>query len=100
MEEEEDLGKNEQFANRPKVTLNPEHGKKIADAFHEMKHDPNHPEVRAAYGALADETLKQFHDLMAGGLKISRITPDMQNPYKSSKDMHNDLMQNNHLWLS
>jgi hypothetical protein len=25
----------------PKVNINPEHGKKIADAYHNMKHDPN-----------------------------------------------------------
>jgi GNAT superfamily N-acetyltransferase len=82
----------------PKVKINPEHGLQIANAYDQMKHDPNHPDVKAAYGALIGETKNQFQDLMKKGLKISRITPDMENPYKSSKDLHNDIEQNNHMW--
>jgi GNAT superfamily N-acetyltransferase len=29
------------LSSAPKVNINPEHGKKIADAYHNMKHDPN-----------------------------------------------------------
>jgi hypothetical protein len=80
------------------VKLNPEHGKKIAQAYQDMKHDPDHPEVQKAYSALIDETKQQFNDMMNKGLKISRIEPGMENPYKSSKELHNDVKNNNHLW--
>lgn len=82
----------------PDVQLNHEHGKQIADAYHEMKHDPNHPAVKEAYSALTHETSKQFKDLIGNGLKISTIKPGQENPYKSSKDLHADLKNNKHLW--
>jgi hypothetical protein len=82
----------------PKVKINPEHGKIIANAYEQMEHNPNHPDVKAAYGALTNETKQQFRDITKKGLKISRIEPHMDNPYKSSKDMHKDIKENNHLW--
>lgn len=80
------------------VTLNPQHGKQIANAYEAMSHTPNHPDVKAAYGALINETGEQFKHLMNSGLKISKIKPGQENPYKSSKDMHHDIEHNNHLW--
>lgn len=82
----------------PQVELNPEHGKMIADAYEQMKHQPNHPEVQKAYGALINETKNQFKDIMNSGLKISRIQPGQENPYKNSKELHHDIKHNNHLW--
>jgi len=84
--------------NIPHVKVNPEFASKVANAYHNMQHDPEHPEVKAAYKALTDETIKQFQHLKEHGLKISRITPGMENPYKTSKDVHNDIHHNNHLW--
>jgi hypothetical protein len=80
------------------VKINPEHGKAIADAYHNLKHEPDNPKVKEAYNALIGETNQQFHDIMKGGLKISRIEPGMQNPYKNSKELHADIKNNNHLW--
>ena len=80
------------------VKINPEHGKKIAQAYQDMKHDPDHPEVQKAYSALVDETKQQFDDMMNKGLKISRIEPGMENPYTNSKELHDDVRNNNHLW--
>jgi GNAT superfamily N-acetyltransferase len=80
------------------VNLNPEHGKTIASAYEAMPHTPEHPETQAAYNALIDETGKQFKHLINSGLKISRMEPDQENPYKTSKDMLHDLHVNNHLW--
>ena len=80
------------------VKLNPEHGSKVAQAYHDMKHDPEHPEVKQAYGALIEETKNQFNDLMNKGIKISRIEPGMENPYKNSKELHADIKNNKHLW--
>jgi hypothetical protein len=86
------------YSEAPQVNLNPEHGKMIADAYDNMKHDPNHPEVKAAYGALIGETKKQFRDILNSGLKISKIKPGQDNPYKNSKELHHDIEHNNHLW--
>jgi hypothetical protein len=82
----------------PKVKINPEHGKAIANAYEGMKHDPTHPDVKSAYGALTHETGKQFKDILGSGLKISRIKPGQANPYKNSKEMHHDVENNKHLW--
>lgn len=80
------------------VKINPDHGKKIADAYEQMEHNPNHPEVKSAYNSLIKETGDQFKGLMDKGFKISRIEEGMENPYKNSKDMHKDIAENNHLW--
>jgi hypothetical protein len=82
----------------PHVQLNPEHGKTVADAYQNMKHDPNHPAVKQAYNALINETSKQFKDIMSSGFKISKIKPGQENPYKTSKDLHADIKNNKHLW--
>lgn len=88
------LNKNE----KPFVKINPEHGKMIADAYESMPHTPDHPETKAAYQALINETKEQYKNLLAGGLKISKMRPDMQNPYPTSKHLHADLENNNHMW--
>jgi hypothetical protein len=82
----------------PKVNLNPEHGKIIADAYHNMKHDPNNPQVKAAYGALINETKQQFKDMLDRGLKISKVTDPKHNPYPTSKHLHADV-DKGHMWL-
>ncbi len=82
----------------PKVSLNPEHGARIAHAYETMKHEPNHPQVKNAYNSLIKETKKQYKDLLDNGYKFSRITdPDFQ-PYKNSKEMHHDIENNKHLY--
>jgi hypothetical protein len=79
--------------------VNPARASKIAQAFHEMKHDPNEPETKAAYKALTDETMDQFQHIKKTGLKISPIEPGMQNPYKmGSRDLAEDVRKNNHIW--
>ena len=83
---------------KPFVQLNQEHGKKIADAYENMKHDPNHPEVKASYGALINETKEQYKNLLSSGLKISKMQPNMENPYPTSKHLHADIEQNKHMW--
>lgn len=80
------------------VRINPEHGEKIANAYEQMKHEPNNPNVKAAYGALIDETGKQFKDLIGDGLKITKLKPNEPNPYSTSKHMHEDIEKNNHIY--
>ena len=81
-----------------KVKLNPEHGKQIADAYENATHQPNHPETKASYGALSSEIGSQFKDMMSKGIKISKIKPGQDNPYKTSKDLHHDIKNNKHMW--
>jgi len=83
----------------PVIELNHDHGKEVADAYHSMKHDPSHPEVKEAYGALVGETKKQFEDISNSGIKISRIKHGQENPYKNSKELHHDIKNNNHMWF-
>jgi hypothetical protein len=82
----------------PKVNLNPEHGKIIANAYENMKHQPNHPQVKAAYNALINETKDQFKDMLNRGIKISKMKPNQENPYPTSKHLHADL-DKGHMWL-
>jgi ribosomal protein S18 acetylase RimI-like enzyme len=89
---------NKALPTAPKVNLNPEHGKIIANAYENMKHDPNHPHVKAAYNALAHETGKQYQNLLNQGYKFSPMKRGMEDPYKTSKDMHADIANNKHLW--
>jgi len=91
-----DLLKNEYKP--PKINLNPEHGKKIADAYHNMKHDPDHPDVQEAYGALINETKKQYQDILDSGIKLTPIKPGQENPYKNSKELHHDIENNKHMY--
>lgn len=91
------MGKSEKLE-KAEVQINPTHGKQIADAYHQMKHDPNHPEVKAAYDALIHETGEQFKKILGSGFRISKIKPGMPNPYKNSKEMHHDIKNNKHLW--
>lgn len=81
----------------PQVNINPEHGRLIADAYETMKHDPNHPDVKAAYGALINETKDQYKKMLASGIKISKMGKN-DAPYKTSKDLHADIENNNHMW--
>jgi len=83
--------------NKSGVKLNPEHGKMIADAYENMQHDPSHPDVQAAYGALIEETKAQYNDILKSGIKLSRMKDGQENPYKNSKELHHDIKNNNHM---
>lgn len=69
---------------------------RIADAYHEVKHEPDHPHVKAAYDALKSETLDQFRHLMGAGYKFTPHTGGGE-PYAGSREALNDLRQNKHL---
>ncbi len=65
-------------------------GKAIADAYEAMEHDPSDPKVKAAYAALARETIAQYDAMIAAGHKVEAIPAGGENPYKTSADMAND----------
>lgn len=80
--------------------VDPARGKRIADAFDEMKHDPTNPEVAAAYDALAKETIAQWQTIKQTGLKVEFIKAGQEDPYKTSpRQAIEDVVRNNHLWV-
>lgn len=89
---------NSKKSTAPEVSINPEHGARIAHAYETMKHEPNHPEVRKSYNALIKETKKQYKDLLDKGYKFSKINEGADNPYPNSKSMHEDIAKNKHLY--
>jgi len=55
----------------PGISMNPQHGRTIADAFDTMQHTPNSPKVKASYDALINETMDQATALQKKGIKFS-----------------------------
>src|SRR6185312_3117966 len=72
---------------------------KIAQAFENMKHDPNDPQVKAAYDALAKETMAQWQAIKDTGLKVDWIKPGQADPYADTpRSAERDVVENNHWW--
>jgi hypothetical protein len=79
--------------------VDPERGARIAAEYEKMKHAPNDPAVKKAYDALANETINQFKALEKSGLKVTKMTEGMENPYPNgSRDVLADIEKNNHLY--
>lgn len=78
-----------------------ERAARIAEAYEAMKHDPQNPEVKAAYEALIEETIEQYKAVMAAGLKVEFIDFSKQgDPYKESpRAAVEDIVDNNHMWV-
>lgn len=75
-----------------------ERAKRIAAAFDEMKHDPNNPTVKAAYAALARETVEQYKAVINSGLVVEFING--KDPYAGNpRAMTEDVRNNNHMWV-
>jgi hypothetical protein len=82
-----------------KITVIDENrSKNIADAYDEMKHDPNNPEVKKAYEDMVSETIEQHKVLSDDGYKFE-IYEGEGEPYASSQDMLKDLRENKHLFI-
>ena len=84
--------------NIPAAKVDPQNAKKIADAYHNAQHTPNDPHVKSAYDALINETKDQYAHMLNNGLKVSKIQPGQENPYKTSKDLFADIKNNNHIF--
>jgi hypothetical protein len=80
------------------MKVDPKVSKKIADAYDSLKHNPDDPKVQKAYKALIDETSKQYEDMLSSGMKVQKITPEMSNPYSTSKDLVEDVTKNKNLF--
>ena len=78
--------------------LNTNYSKRIANAFDEMMHNPNDPEVKAAYTAMAQETMNQYKTIKDAGYKIE-LYDGQGEPYKNSSEMIQDVRDNKHLYV-
>ena len=65
--------------------------KRISDAYDQMKNDPADPKAKAAYEAMAKETLDQYDAILSKGYKVELNNNDL---YSSSEDMIKDLRDN------
>lgn len=74
-----------------------ERATRIAQAFEAMEHNPNDPEVAAAYAAMINETLAQWQAIKATGLVVEFI--DGADPYGNPRNAILDVTENNHLWV-
>lgn len=83
--------------NIPASKVDPKNAAKIADAYHQAQHTPNDPHVKSAYDALIGETKAQYQHMLNNGLKVTKMQPNQPNPYKTSKDLFNDIKNNNHI---
>ena len=83
-----------------KTPVNPAEGKRVADAYEAMQHNPNDPKVKEAYAAMARETLAQYQHIKKTGLKIEFMKPGQKDPYEGQpRGAIEDVRDNNHLWV-
>jgi hypothetical protein len=71
--------------------LDKERAKRIAKAYEEMEDNPLDPMVKAAYEALANETIAQYRYMLDAGYVIEI---NNEEPYTSSADMIADVRDN------
>ena len=74
--------------------LDVERAKRIAAAYEAMENNPNDPEVRRAYEAMAKETIDQYQDFLDAGYIVEI---NNEEPYANSADMIEDLRNNNRI---
>ena len=81
------------------VKLDKERAGRIADAFDAMPDAPDDPAVKASYAAMTRETLAQWQEVKASGLKVDWIQPGQADPYASNpRAAAMDVAKNNHWW--
>ena len=89
--------------------MNPDHGRLIANAFEELEHSPNCPEVKRAYDIFIEETLAQARQLQKDGIKFEPsgsnlycvshgISCGRGGNYETAQEMHKDIENNQHLF--
>lgn len=83
------------------ASVDPERATRIAQAYEAMKHDPQNPEVMAAYEAMIEETIAQYQAALDAGLRVDFIDFEKQgDPYEESPRMvTDDINDNNHMWV-
>ena len=73
------------------VKVDPERGARIADAYNEMKHDPQNPKVKEAYADLIRQTKDQYQALVDDGYEFTffdgETDPYDSNPSNAMRDL-------------
>jgi hypothetical protein len=73
------------------VKVDPEFAARVADAYEEMPHAPQDPEVQAAYADLIKQTMDQYKALTDGGYKFyffdKETDPYDGNPWDAMRDL-------------
>jgi len=71
--------------------------KRIAQAYEEMKHDPQNPKVKEAYENLIKQTIAQYEALVKAGYKFWFIDTNIpsnlkyaESPYNAMRDIRNN----------
>lgn len=79
-----------------KQNIDEDYLKRVADWMEQAKHEPENPEVKEAYKALAKETIEQFKAIS----KDVTVTPyeGEGEPYRNSAEMSKDVVENKHLY--
>ncbi len=80
------------------VRVDVERASRIAQAYADMKHAPQNPEVKAAYEAMIAETMAQWAEIKASGLQVEFNQPGVD-PYGNPRNAILDVVENNHLWV-
>ena len=89
--------------------MNPDHGRWIANAFEELEHSPNKPEVKRVYKIFIKETLAQARELQKEGIKFEPsgsqllcashgISCGKGGNYETAEDLCKDIKNNKHLF--
>jgi hypothetical protein len=72
--------------------LDEDRGRRLAQAFAKMPHNPESPTVRKAFEALASETQDQYEALLRAGYKFDFIRG--ADPYGNPRNAINDIIEN------
>lgn len=78
------------------VKVDEARAKRIAQAYEDMPHAPNDPEVRAAYRAMIEQTVAQYNTLIEHGFTFTPMKEGMEDPYPSPSMVLTDLRDNKH----
>ena len=77
--------------------VDPERAQRIAQAFQEMPHDPDHPLVKASYQQLAKEIEAQYRAAVNAGARFEFWNPETEeDPYAASPRLAVEDLRNNH----
>lgn len=83
------------------VKVDKERATRIAAEYDRMKHDPQNPEVKAAYAAMIEEVSAQYQAIIDSGFNVEFIDYAKQgDPYAASPRLATeDARKNNHMWV-
>jgi hypothetical protein len=81
--------------------VDPTRAHRLAAAYEAMPHDPGHPLTRAAYEAMARETMEQYHAAKRAGFKAEFWHPERErDPYTPSPRLAvEDINRNHHMYV-